>query len=1008
VTIYDPTVVEVADLGCNYYLTAADVGKSRRDAASVGKLSELNSYVRVSVLEPASGSLSTADLAGFNVVVFADEGPTGFVRPRAELEAFNEFCRTQSPTIGFVVVNVMGIAGRAFVDYGDAHIVHDHNGEQNRVITVSDITKGPVTMVNTDDGKRNGFEDGEYVIFRDVKGMVELNDGKPRKITRVRPYSFDIEEDSSSYGEFEICSATVEQTKVPHPVSFASFAERRLNPLPSDDPMGMLITPDLAKFGRPSQLHVAFEALEQFAKDRGGRLPSPHSEADETAVLEAAKAVCKAAHDGGDAHQLPEEVEEDIIRTVARFAAFELQPLAAFYGGIVAQEVVKFTGKFSPLRQFLYLDAMEVLPEKDHDLAAKSAADYTPMSSRYDHMVGIFGRKFVDFLQNRKVFVVGAGALGCEFLKNYALMGAGCGKDGHITVTDMDNIEVSNLNRQFLFRPHNVGAAKSVTAAAAASVMNPDMHIEALEVPVGPDTETTFDDEFWGGLDVVTNALDNIKARLYVDSVCVFYRKPLLESGTLGTKANTQVIAPFVTESYGDSQDPEEESIPMCTLKNFPHAIEHCIEWARDLFQGSFTATLQEAKSFQENPTDWLAKLKTEPNAYNRRQKLESVKNALHLSGRASWAVCVEEAMRLFHLHYFSNIEQLLHNFPKDYVSKETGVPFWSGHKRAPDSQAFSVDNDLHREFVAHTAALIAANFGVEVPADWDSTESLGRIASGVHLPPFAPKKVAIKSGDDDQTVEGGEDDDKVAATLVGELTALAADAPGKIEAGKFFPADFEKDDDSNHHIDFITAASNLRAVNYRISTAARHQVKIIAGKIIPAIATTTCAVTGLVGIEFLKVVRTPKIEPYRNTFMNLAVNMYTMSEPMPPKKTVSKDYDPITMGPVRAQPEGFTPWDRITLHGNEATTVGQLRDMIIDTQKVSIDVISLNIGGETKMLYAPLFAPSHRSREARPLLDVVQEMGLALSDKRRYLVLDIACNDDDGDVSIPRVQFMY
>jgi ubiquitin-activating enzyme E1 len=44
------------------------------------------------------------------------------------------------------------------------------------------------------------------------------------------------------------------------------------------------------------------------------------------------------------------------------------------------------------------------------------------------------------------------------------------------------------------------------------------------------------DDKFWHGIDFVLNALDNVKARLYVDGQCVFYLKPLFESGTLGTQ----------------------------------------------------------------------------------------------------------------------------------------------------------------------------------------------------------------------------------------------------------------------------------------------------------------------------------------------------------------------------------------------------------------------------------------------------------------------------------------
>ena len=51
---------------------------------------------------------------------------------------------------------------------------------------------------------------------------------------------------------------------------------------------------------------------------------------------------------------------------------------------------------------------------------------------------------------------MGAGAIGCELLKNYAMMGVGCSPDGAVFVTDMDIIEKSNLNRQFLFRPWDI------------------------------------------------------------------------------------------------------------------------------------------------------------------------------------------------------------------------------------------------------------------------------------------------------------------------------------------------------------------------------------------------------------------------------------------------------------------------------------------------------------------------------------------------------------------------
>lgn len=66
-------------------------------------------------------------------------------------------------------------------------------------------------------------------------------------------------------------------------------------------------------------------------------------------------------------------------------------------------------------------------------------------------------------------------------------------------------------------------------------------------------------------------------------------------------------------------------------------------------------------------------------------------------------------------------------------------------------------------------------------------------------------------------------------------------------------PLEFEKDDDNNLHMDFIVACSNLRATNYRIPPANRHESKLIAGKIMPAIATTTSLVAGCVGLELYK-----------------------------------------------------------------------------------------------------------------------------------------------------------
>ena len=128
-----------------------------------------------------------------------------------------------------------------------------------------------------------------------------------------------------------------------------------------------------------------------------------------------------------------------------------------------------------------------------------------------------------------------------------------------------------------------------------------------MEVLVCTETEDTFDEAFWTGLDGVCNALDNMKARFYVDEKCVFYEKSLLESGTMGVGANVDVIVPHKTRSYADGgQGADGGGIPMCTLRNFPHLIDHCIEWARDQFEAQFVGPARKATKFLNDPDTFI------------------------------------------------------------------------------------------------------------------------------------------------------------------------------------------------------------------------------------------------------------------------------------------------------------------------------------------------------------------------------------------------------------------
>ena len=149
------------------------------------------------------------------------------------------------------------------------------------------------------------------------------------------------------------------------------------------------------------------------------------------------------------------ELNENLIRAVAFTASGELQCFSAFMGGLIGQEVIKaLSGKFTPLQQWMFLDAIEVLPASFADENFDSS-HFVPKQNRYDALRICVGQDTLDRLARTKLFMVGAGAIGCEMMKNFAMLGVGRGK-GVIHLTDNDLIEKSNLNRQFLFRPKDI------------------------------------------------------------------------------------------------------------------------------------------------------------------------------------------------------------------------------------------------------------------------------------------------------------------------------------------------------------------------------------------------------------------------------------------------------------------------------------------------------------------------------------------------------------------------
>jgi ubiquitin-activating enzyme E1 len=958
VTLHDEGNVELWDLSSNFVFSENDIGKNRA-AASVSKLQELNNAVLVLSL---TTKLTKEQLSNFQAVVFTEISLEKAVE-------FNDYCHSHQPPIAFIKTEVRGLFGAVFCDFGPEFTVFDVDGEEPHTGIIASVSNDNPALVSCVDDERLEFQDGDLVVFSEVHGMKELNDGKPRKIKNARAYSFTLEEDTTNYGAYEK-GGIVTQVKQPKVLNFKPLREALSDP-------GEFLLSDFSKFDRPPLLHLAFQALDKFISEIG-RFPVAGSEEDAQKFISIANNINGNLGDGR-----LEDVNPKLLQQFAFGARAVLNPMAAMFGGIVGQEVVKAcSGKFHPLFQFFYFDSVESLPTEP-----LHPNDLKPINSRYDAQISVFGQKLQKKFEDAQVFVVGSGALGCEFLKNLALMGVSCGGQGKLTVTDDDVIEKSNLSRQFLFRDWNIGQAKSTVAASAAASINPRLNIEALQNRVGPETENVFHDTFWENLSVVINALDNVNARLYVDQRCLYFQKPLLESGTLGAKCNTQMVIPHLTENYGASRDPPEKQAPMCTVHSFPHNIDHCLTWARSEFEGLLEKTPAEVNLYLSNPTEYTNATRNAGDA-QARDNLERVLECLDKEKCETLEDCITWARLKFEDYFANRVKQLAYTFPED-AATSTGAPFWSAPKRFPRPLQFSTSDPSHLQFLMAASILRAETFGIPTP-DWvKNPNKLAEVVDRMIVPDFQPKKDAKIVTDEKATsLSTASVDD---AVVIDDLIVKLERSRTNLQPGfRMKPIQFEKDDDTNYHMDVIAGLANMRARNYSIPEVDKLKAKFIAGRIIPAIATSTAMATGLVCLELYKALDGGhKLEDYRNTFANLALPLFSIAEPVPGKV-------------IKHQDLSWTVWDRWIIKDNPT-----LRELLDWLRAKGLNAYSISCG--SCLLYNSMF-PRHKDRMDKKVVDLARDVAkMEIPSYRRHIDVVVACeDDDDNDIDIPQVSIYF
>ena len=943
----------------------------------------------------------------------------------------NDACREASHVVPFISVETAGVHAKIFCDFGPKFVVVDEDGETPRSTllhcivdessTVGDVGENVdrLYVVKCLEGERHDVSKDDIIEFHgdqsDDRGTKVLF---PKcQVTLVKsPTCFivkclanrDTESESISDSSSSVMASLLEgharsfaRMKLPKQIAFSSLREI----LRPNDIDGSHRWNDETFFA-PSDLDKSFDpirrravmsamlALDEFVK-KYGQLPShlrrrtnddkrrTDSERLQSFVHRITKIDDESA---ANVHKF-----ESLVTQFAQTCRAKLVPVQAVAGALGAQEALKVaTGLYNPIRQFLLYDCDEVLQSAEEEEIGEGEVGSDSVAA--PGLAYILGEAMSNKLARSRLFVVGAGAIGCELSKNLAAMGAGTGigstRRGSIILTDMDTIEKSNLSRQLLFRDHDVGEFKSVAARAAVMRFNHKVHVEAYTNRVGDDER--FNDDFWSsGCHAVMNALDNVESRLFVDHKCVTHGLALIDAGTLGPKGNVQVVIPQKSESYGSSADPPEPDIPVCTLKNFPYDISHTIQWARDLFDGYFNRRPRQANdhvgempqiddlhALARSMVDKLGDDAAIAMAEELGEDLGPFPFIVGADSHDSEYVAVvrklslDWAMKQANVLFYVTMAELIQKHPLDSVDDDDSL-FWSGTRRAPKPMRFMpLDSDVQvsaqqviineriAQFVSSAARLRMESFLQKSSATSVTLEeALYALQEEAKILEKKKKKVETVlhnlSG-------GGSGRDRDTLSLI--LERLNAAKIGTSFQPYLFPADFEKDDECNGHVAFITAASNLRAMAYGIPPADAMETRRVAGKIVPAMITTTGLVSALSCIELVKLLRGLSLTKHRNAFVNLALPFFAFTAPMPADEVLGVNGKKHTL------------WDRLVCHGELSMTLEMFLEKILEISDCTdnFEVSSITYG--PYMIFANFLHSQDKELLNTPLLNLVKD----------------------------------
>ena len=754
------------DLFSNFFAQKEDVDTNSRADITQRGLMEINNFAIVMIFK---GELSNdfSILNEYNLVIITE------IISLETAQTLNQYCRMKH--IGFIYTCEFGLSSFLFTDFGDDFIIEDNNGLEPNKYYIKSISNSCPGIVEIDPIKNNLGENiylnigtGDFVSFKDVKGMTELNDTPPRPIRVINKTKFTIE-DTTKFQEFTGVGI-VEEVKVPRPAIFKPLSEAinviyyedviedylnedsylgstasKMSNEPLIDDLGIIsniktsqdniiineekkenipwIKMFYAEFENESlknlsneKMHLAFLALHEYFNIHQD-LPNFNKIKENKECIDISLKILSKAKEEGFRWAINLcKIDKPFLDNVFKFCKFKFTPFTNYLAGIVAQEVIKFTGLYKPISQWVYFNFFNLLNiSKVNDIIEKRnlTEENDKENNIEPNILNIFNEIYNEQIKDVNILIIGFNDISYEMIKLFIILGLLDNKENKIKIVSNNKYDI----KEKLEELKHLGKKVDILIIQ-----------EKLDLNDNNINNNYLKKDWWINSNIIIDTLpfdSNEKEKISLIKNSKENKKILISLNYSKYSANSEIFLPEIkSDNYiiEETPKPQEEKNEIKIVDDYNDeedydkyknicTLDEALNWSRNYFQDNFIKYIKYLielinKSHSESDMNKyidniLSIEKENEKDFDISIKLIKIfKKLVTFKLGMNYETIVFYSMEIFEELFSKSAQKLLLKYPSDLLLKNTNKKFWSGARKEPKQIIFDINNEEHFQLV--------------------------------------------------------------------------------------------------------------------------------------------------------------------------------------------------------------------------------------------------------------------------------------------------------------------